>query len=86
MSKSNTFENEFLRLLCNNTNIGLVCDATGLHGSTTAGSLYLGLHTADPGPGVQLDAIAVLYRHKPMEVAVRHAAYNVDICGKDTPV
>lgn len=49
MSKTNTFENDLLLLLCNNTNIGLVGDATGLRGSTTAGSLYLSLHTADPG-------------------------------------
>jgi hypothetical protein len=33
----------------NNTNIGLVGDATGLRGSSTAGSLYLAFHTADPG-------------------------------------
>lgn len=49
MSKSNTFENDFLLLLFNNTNCSLVGDATGLRGSTTAGSLYVGLHTADPG-------------------------------------
>jgi len=49
MSKSNTFENDLLLLLLNNTNIGLVGDATGLRGSTTVGSLYLSLHTADPG-------------------------------------
>jgi hypothetical protein len=49
MSKSNTFETDFLTLLFNNTNIALVGDATGLRGSTTVGSLYLSLHTADPG-------------------------------------
>lgn len=49
MSKSNTFENELLLLLFNNTNIANVGDATGVRGSTTAGSLYLALHTADPG-------------------------------------
>lgn len=49
MSKSNTFENEILNLILNNTNIANVGDATGLRGSTTAGSVYLSLHTADPG-------------------------------------
>lgn len=49
MSKSNTFENDLLLLLFNNTNIANVGDATGVRGSTTAGSLYLVLHTADPG-------------------------------------
>lgn len=49
MSKSNNFENSLLLLLFNNTNIANVGDATGLRGSTTAGSLYVSLHTADPG-------------------------------------
>lgn len=49
MSKGNTFENDLLLLIFNNTNIANVGDATGLRGSTVAGSLYLSLHTADPG-------------------------------------
>lgn len=49
MSKSNAWENGLLLLLFNNTNFANVGDATGLRGSTTAGSLYLSLHTADPG-------------------------------------
>lgn len=49
MSKSNSWENGQLLLLFNNTNFALVGDATGLRGSTTAGSLYVSLHTADPG-------------------------------------
>lgn len=49
MSKSNALENSFLLLLFNNTNFALVGDATGLRGSTGAGSLYFSLHTADPG-------------------------------------
>lgn len=49
MSKSNTFENDLLLLLFNNTNIANVGDATGLRGSSAAGNFYLALHTADPG-------------------------------------
>lgn len=49
MSKSNSWENGLLLLLFNNTNFANVGDATGLRGSTTAGSLYFSLHTADPG-------------------------------------
>lgn len=49
MSKSNTFENDLLLLIFNNTNIADIGDATGLRGATTAGSLYWSLHTADPG-------------------------------------
>lgn len=49
MSKSNTFENDLLLLIFNNTNIGLIGDATGVRGATAAGSLFVSLHTADPG-------------------------------------
>ncbi len=49
MSKSNSWENALLLLLFNNTNVANVGDATGLRGSSTAGNLYVGLHTADPG-------------------------------------
>lgn len=49
MSKSNTFETDLLLLIFNNTNISLLGDATGVRGSSVAGSLYLSLHTADPG-------------------------------------
>ncbi len=49
MSKSNTFENELLLLLFNNTDIANIGDASGLQNSATAGSLYVALHTADPG-------------------------------------
>jgi hypothetical protein len=49
MSKSNSWENGLLLLLFNNTNFANVGDATGLRGSSTAGSLYISLHTADPG-------------------------------------
>lgn len=49
MSKGNTFENDFLLLVFNNTDAANIGDAIGLRGSTTAGSLYVSLHTADPG-------------------------------------
>lgn len=49
MSKSNTFENDLLKLIFNNDDIALIGDAAGLQNSATAGSLYVSLHTADPG-------------------------------------
>jgi len=49
MSKSNTFENDLLQLIFNNVDIALIGDAAGLQNSATAGSLYVSLHTADPG-------------------------------------
>lgn len=49
MSASNAFETALLALILQNTNLANVGDATGLRGSTTAGVLYISLHTADPG-------------------------------------
>ncbi len=49
MSKSNTWENDLLKLLFQNTAVSLVGDASGLQPSATTGSLYVSLHTADPG-------------------------------------
>ena len=51
MSKTNSWENGLLLLLFNNTNFANVGDATGLRGSSTAGSFYVSLHTADPAEG-----------------------------------
>ena len=49
MSKTNAYENALLELVFKNTNFALVGDATGLRGSSTAGSFYVSLHTSDPG-------------------------------------
>jgi hypothetical protein len=49
MSMSNTLENAIALLIFNNTNAANIGDATGLRGSSTAGSFYISLHTADPG-------------------------------------
>jgi hypothetical protein len=51
MSKGNTFENDLMLLIFNNTDAALIGDATGLRGSSTAGSLYVSLHTGDVGEG-----------------------------------
>ncbi len=49
MSKSNTFESDLLLLIFNNVAIADIGDVAGLRASTTAGSLWVSLHTADPG-------------------------------------
>lgn len=49
MSASNAFETALLQHLLQNAGIANIGDATGIRGSSTAGSLYVGLHTADPG-------------------------------------
>ncbi len=49
MSMSNAAEAALLDLLFLNTDWANVGDAGGLQNSATAGSLYIALHTADPG-------------------------------------
>lgn len=49
MSKSNTFENEILAHFFNNAAIAGIGDSAGVLPSAAAGSLFLSLHTADPG-------------------------------------
>lgn len=48
MSATNTFEENLLKHILQNADIALIGDATGLRGSSTAGVLYVSLHTADP--------------------------------------
>jgi hypothetical protein len=49
MSKSNTWENALLLHLFNNAAVTLVGDAAGILASAAPGSLYVSLHTSDPG-------------------------------------
>jgi hypothetical protein len=49
MSKTNAWENALLELLFKNTNAANIGDATGLRGASTAGSLFVSLHSSDPG-------------------------------------
>lgn len=49
MSKSNYLENALLAHLLQNANIANLGDATGVRGSSAAGTVEVALHTADPG-------------------------------------
>lgn len=49
MSKTNSWETDVLSLLFTNTAASLIGNAGGLQPSSAAGSLYISLHTADPG-------------------------------------
>ena len=49
MSRTNAAETAYLLLLFNNTDWANIGDASGLQNSATAGSLYISLHTGDPG-------------------------------------
>ncbi len=78
MSASNSFENSLLLLIFNNTNIANVGDATGLRGSSTAGSLYVSLHTADPGEaGAQNTSEATYTSYARVAVARSGAGWTV---------
>jgi hypothetical protein len=48
-TKSDVFEADILKLIFQNIGIATIGDATGLVPSTAPGSLYVSLHTADPG-------------------------------------
>jgi len=74
MSKSNTFENELLLHLFNNANIADIGDATGLRGSTTAGSLFLSLHTADPGEAGTASTSEIAYTGYARQAVARSSA------------
>ena len=49
MSIANGFETSLLQHILQNADIANIGDASGLRGSTTPGSVYVSLHTADPG-------------------------------------
>jgi hypothetical protein len=49
MSKSDAWENDILLHVFQNASVANLGDAGGIRGSVTAGSLYVSLHTADPG-------------------------------------
>jgi hypothetical protein len=51
MSATNACETGLLSLLFTNADFANIGDAGGLQNSATAGSLYVSLHTGDPGEG-----------------------------------
>lgn len=74
MSKGNTFENELLGLLFNNDDIADIGDAAGLQNSATAGSLYIVLHTADPGEAGTAATSEAAYGSYARQAVARSAA------------
>lgn len=74
MSKSNSFETELLNHLFNNAAIANIGDATGVRGSTVAGSLYLALHTADPGEAGTATTNEIAYTGYARQAVARSSA------------
>lgn len=78
MSKSNAAETALLALLFNNTDFAGIGDAGGLQNSATAGSLYVSLHTGDPGEaGDQTTSEATYTNYARVAVARSGAGWTV---------
>lgn len=74
MSKTNAWETGLLELVFINTNFANVGDATGLRGSSTAGSFYFSLHTADPGEAGDQTTNEIAYTSYARVAVARSAA------------
>ncbi len=78
MSKSNTWESDLLLLVFNNTASTLIGDAAGLRATSTAGSLYVSLHTADPGEtGIQTTSETAYTNYARVGVARSGAGWTI---------
>jgi hypothetical protein len=78
MSKTNAFETDLLEHIFQNAAIPNIGDASGLQPSGVAGSLYISLHTADPGEsGDQTTSEATYTGYGRVAVARSGAAWTV---------
>jgi hypothetical protein len=78
MSASNAAENSLLLLLFNNTAFANVGNAGGILPSSVAGSLFVALHTADPGEaGDQTTSEATYTGYARVAVARSGAGWTV---------
>lgn len=78
MSASDAFETDVVKLIFNNTTVANIGDATGIVGSTGVGSVFIGLHTADPGEaGTQATSEATYTGYARVAVARTSGALSV---------
>lgn len=78
MSATNAFETDLLALYFNNSDHANIGDAAGIQSSATAGSLYVSLHTADPGEtGTQSTSEATYVGYARVAVARSGAGWTV---------
>jgi len=68
MSKGNTFENDFLKLVFNATPIANIADNAA---SSPLANLYVALHTADPGEAGAQNASEVAYTNYARQAVAR---------------
>jgi hypothetical protein len=80
MSKTNSMENGMLLLYFNNTAQANIGDASGLQPSSAAGSLYVSLHTGDPGEaGDQTTSEATYTSYARVAVARSGSGWTVTV-------
>lgn len=77
MPKSSAFAHAYLRLIFNNVGIPNIGDATGLRGSVVAGSLWVALHTSDPGIGGSQETFEAEYTGYARKQMLRGSAFVV---------
>lgn len=70
----NTAESDVLLLIFQNTNWANLGDATGLRGSTVAGSLFVQLHTATPGAAGNQTTNEAAYTNYARQAVARSSA------------
>jgi hypothetical protein len=78
MSKTDAWETGLLNLLFRNIDFAGVGDAGGLRGSVVAGSLYLSLHTADPGDAGNQTTNETAYYPYARRAVTRGAGFTVN--------
>jgi len=79
MSASNAFETALLQHILQNAALANIGDTSGLQPSATAGSLYVSLHTADPGEtGNQASSEASYTSYARVAVARSSSGWDVD--------
>lgn len=78
MSATNAFEDKILSLYLTNADAANIGDATGLRGSSTAGVIWIGLHTANPNEtGNQATSEAAYTSYARQSVARSTAGWTV---------
>jgi hypothetical protein len=78
MSATNTFEDKILSLYLTNADAANIGDATGLRGSSTAGVVWVSLHTASPtDTGTQTSSEAAYTSYGRTSVARSTAGWTV---------
>jgi len=81
MSATNALETSLLTLIYQNANIANIGDAAGLRASTAAGSLYVSLHTSDPGEAAASQAASETAYTNYARVAVARSAAGWTVTG-----